>query len=470
MPERDLDAAYTFRPAYTLTDKSGVWHIPPGLKKALPFYLHKPWARIGRPIRLFEYMARNCGPISHYRLFNIHIVFLNDPEYVREVLINQASSFVRERTIKRLKILLGEGLLTSDDPIHKRSRRIAAPAFHRQRINAYADDMVRITQQFCEPWRDGDVVDMNASMMTLSLDIVASTLFATKVDDDIREINAQSNRIMRMYNFLVAFPNAEAFLNWPIPGLMQFRRAKKKLDSVVNRIIAERKAAGDDRQDLLSMLLLARDEDGSELSADQLRDEVLTIFLAGYETTANALSWTWYLLATNPEIQERMHEEVAAVLGSREGTLEDYPQLKYTQMVFAEGMRLYPPAWAMGRMSTEPVQMGPYRLPAGTHWFFSQYVLQRDERFYPDPLRFDPLRHTDEEKAKRGKFEYFPFGGGQRQCIGEGFAWLEGVLLLATLCQRWRFEWIAGQPVDLDEKITLRPKYPMRMKLHARPV
>ncbi len=468
MAERDLDAAYTFRPAHTLTTKTGVWRIPPGLKRALPFYLHKPWARVGKPIRLFEYMARNCGPIAHYRLFNIHVVFLNDPEYVREVLINQAGSFVRERTIQRLKILLGEGLLTSDDPIHKRSRRIAAPAFHRQRINAYAGDMVRITQRFSEPWRDGDVVDMNASMMSLSLEIVASTLFATEVDDDIREINAQSNRIMRMYNFLIAFPNAEAFLNWPIPGLMQFRRAKKKLDSVVNRIIAERKAAGDDRQDLLSMLLLARDEDGSELSADQLRDEVLTIFLAGYETTANALSWTWYLLATNPEIQERMHEEVAAVLGDRPATLEDYPQLKYTQMVFAEGMRLYPPAWAMGRMSTVPVDMGPYRLPPGTHWFFSQYVLQRDERFYPDPLRFDPMRHTDEEKAKRGKFEYFPFGGGQRQCIGEGFAWLEGVMLIATLAQRWRFEWIAGQPVDVEEKITLRPKYPMRMTLHAR--
>jgi cytochrome P450 len=468
MAERDLDAAYTLRPAHTLTTKTGVWRIPPGLKKALPFYFHRPWARIGKPIRLFEYMARNCGPIGHYRLFNIHVVFLNDPDYTREVLINQANSFVRERTIKRLKILLGEGLLTSDDPIHKRTRRIAAPAFHRQRINAYAGDMVRITNRFSESWRDGDVVDMNASMMNLSLEIVASTLFATEVDDDIREINAQSNKIMRMYNFLIAFPNAEAFLNWPIPGLMQFRRAKKKLDSVVNRIIAERKAAGDDRQDLLSMLLLARDEDGSELSADQLRDEVLTIFLAGYETTANALSWTWYLLATNPEIQERMHDEIASVLGDREAALEDYTQLKYTQMVFAEGMRLYPPAWAMGRMSTEPVEMGPYRLPAGTHWFFSQYVLQRDERFYPDPLRFDPLRHTEEEKAKRGKFEYFPFGGGQRQCIGEGFAWLEGVLLIATLSQRWRFEWIAGQPVDVDEKITLRPKYPMRMTLHAR--
>ncbi len=468
MAELDLDAAYTFQPGYTVTTKAGEWRIPPGLRKALPFYLHKPWARIGKPIRLFEYMARNCGPIAHYKLFNIHIVFLNDPEYIREILINQSNSFVRERTIKRLKILLGEGLLTSDDPTHKRSRRIAAPAFHRQRINAYADDMVRITAHTAGQWRDGDVVDMNAAMMSLSLEIVASTLFATDVDDDIREINKQTNEIMAIYNFLIAFPDAERFLHWPIPGLMRFVRARKKLDRVVNRIIAERKAAGEDRRDLLSMLLLARDEDGSALSDEQLRDEVLTIFLAGYETTANALSWSWYLLATNPDVQERMAVEIAEVLQGRHASLEDYPQLKYTQMVFAEAMRLYPPAWAMGRMSNQPVEIGPYRLPPGTHWFFSQYIIHRDARFFPDPLRFDPLRHTEEEKAKRDKFVYFPFGGGQRQCIGEGFAWLEGVMLLATIAQRWRFEWIAGQPVDVEEKITLRPKYPLRMTLHAR--
>ena len=468
MAEPDLDPGFVFRPAYTYTTKTGTWRIPPGLKRALPFYLHKPWARVGKPIRLFEYMAKHLGRIGHYKLFGIHIVFLNDPEYVREVLVNQNSSFVRERTIQRLKILLGEGLLTSDDPTHKRSRRIAAPAFHRQRINAYADEMVRIAAHTAGGWADGAVIDMNGSMMTLSLEIVARTLFATEVDDDVREINEQTNQIMGIYNFLIAFPNAERFLHWPIPGLMKFRRARAKLDRVVNRIIATRKADGEDRKDLLSMLLLARDEDGSALSDEQLRDEVLTIFLAGYETTANALSWTWYLLAINPEVQERMAEEVAEVLGSRAAILEDYPRLKYTTMVFAEGMRLYPPAWAMGRMSTVPITIGEYHLPPRTHWFFSQYIIQRDARFFPDPLRFDPLRHTDEEKARRDKFAYFPFGGGQRQCIGEGFAWLEGVLLLATLSQRWRMEWIPGQPVDVEEKITLRPRFPMRMRLHAR--
>lgn len=472
----DFENSYVFRPAHTLTTKTGEWRIPPGLRKALPFYLNKPWARLGRPILLFEYMAQQCGPISHYMLFGNHVVFLNDPAAIREVLVNQANKFVRERTITRLKILLGEGLLTSDDPIHKRSRRIVAPAFHRQRIHDYADEMVRSAQQWRDRWHDGDVVDMNAEMMTLSLDIVARTLFATEVDDDIRQINEHTNGIMAIYNFLIGFPNAEAFLKYkiPVPGLRSFAKSRAKLDEVVNRIIRERKAANvadpehADRHDLLSMLLASRDEDGSELSDEQLRDEVLTIFLAGYETTANALSWTWYLLSTHPEHQETMYEEVREVLGDRTATLEDFANLRYTQMVFAEAMRLYPPAWAMGRKSTEPIEVGPYRLPPGTHFFLSQYVLQRDARFYPDPLKFDPLRHTEEEKAKRDKFEYFPFGGGPRQCIGEGFAWLEGVLLLASIAQKWRMSWIAGQPVAAEEKITLRPKYPLRMTLHAR--
>lgn len=472
----DFENSYVFRPAYTEVTKTGEWRIPPGLRKTLPFYLHKPWARLGKPILLFEYMAKHCGPISHYMLFGNHVLFLNDPAAIREVLINQANKFVRERTIVRLKILLGEGLLTSDDPTHKRSRRMLAPAFHRQRIHGYADEMVRSAQAWREQWKTGDVVDMNAEMMSLSLTVVARTLFATEVDDDIRAINEHTNRIMAIYNYLIAFPNAEAFLKYriPVPGLRSFAKSRKKLDEVVNRIVRERKAANaadpehSDRHDLLSMLLSTRDEDGSELSDEQLRDEVLTIFLAGYETTANALSWTWYLLATHPEHQERVFEEVRSVLGDRTATLEDYPQLKYTQMCFAEAMRMYPPAWAMGRKSTEPFEVGPYRLPAGTHVFLSQYILQRDERFFPEPLKFDPMRHTDEEKARRDKFEYFPFGGGPRQCIGEGFAWLEGVLLIATVAQKWRLEWIPGQPVDVEEKITLRPKYPMRMTFTPR--
>ncbi len=276
-------------------------------------------------------MAKHLGPIGHYRLFNIHIVFLNEPEYIREVLINQGGSFVRERTIRRLKILLGEGLLTSDDPTHKRSRRIAAPAFHRQRISSYAETMVASAAAMRSTWHSSGEIDIAATMMQLSLEIVARTLFSTEVDADIRAINDQTNVIMGIYNYLIAFPNLEAVLHWPIPGVMRFRKARQKLDRIITRIIADRKAEGAEklaqRSDLLSLLLVARDEDGSELSDEQLRDEVMTIFLAGYETTANALTWTWYLLTLNPGADARMAEELRKVLGEGEAarlpTLED---------------------------------------------------------------------------------------------------------------------------------------------------
>jgi len=204
------------------------------------------------------------------------------------------------------------------------------------------------------------------------------------------------------------------------------------------------------------------------MSDRQLRDEVVTIFLAGYETVANALTWTWYLLSENPEATERMQQEIDQSLQGRLPTLEDVPRLPYTEMVFAESMRLYPPAWAMGRQSTQIVELGPYRLPKGTYFFFSQYILQRSEEFYPEPLRFDPERFTPEQKAVRPRFTYFPFGGGSRQCIGEAFAWMEGVLTLATLAQRWNFHMIPGQTVDVQPKITLRPKFPMMMVAQER--
>jgi cytochrome P450 len=262
---------------------------------------------------------------------------------------------------------------------------------------------------------------------------------------------------------------------------MRFRKARARLDAQVYRMIAERRASNEDRGDLLSMLMAARDEgEGTAdagrkasspqtgMSDRQLRDEVITIFLSGYETVANALTWTWYLLSENPAAAERMQREIDDALQGRLPTLDDLPRLRYTEMVFAESMRLYPPAWAMGRQSTQIVELGPYRLPAGTYFFFSQYILQRSEEFYPEPLRFDPERFTPEQKAVRPRFAYFPFGGGSRQCIGEAFAWMEGVLILATLAQRWSFHMVPGQAVDVQPKITLRPKYPIRMTAKER--
>ena len=442
----------------------GEYRFPPGLRHNLPFYMgRKPWARIGRPILLFEHLAKTYGPATHYRMMGTDILFLNHPDFVQEVLVTQSGNFIRERTLRRMKILLGEGLLTSNDPVHMQHRRIVAPAFHRQRIAAYADEIVRSAAAMAERWKSGQAIDIGAAMMELSLSIVARTLFASEVTEDVRAINHETHAIMRLYNLLVILPRLESYLHWPLPGVTRFRKARAHLDSVAYRIIRERREDPEDRHDLLSMLLLSRDEDGNSLSDEQVRDEMLTIFLAGYETTANALTWTWYLLSQNPDAGQQMHAELDRVLAGRTPTLADYASLTYTQQVFSESMRLYPPAWAMGREAAVDVELGPYRIPAGSHVFFSQWIIHRSPEFFPDPLRFDPLRHTDAAKAARPRFAYFPFGGGSRQCIGESFAWMEGILALATIAQQWKLNLVPNQRIDVQEKITLRPRYPILM-------
>jgi len=478
------------------------YRLPPGLKHSLPFYSFKPWVKLGHPIRLFEHLLRTYGNIAHYRFLGTPIIFVNDPDYIREILIIQSSSFVKERTVRRMKILLGEGLITSDDPIHMRQRKLVAPAFHRQRINAFAGEIIASAAHQRDQWQPGQQIDIAAASMQLSLEIVARTLFNTAVTDDIRSINDEVNTIMGLYHFIVAFPRLENFLHLPIPKLNRFRRSRARLDTIVNRLISERRAEQSEQRkaeanrepgeqenvggDLLSMLLASRYEpaegNGSGagihpskpegMSDEQIRDEVLTIFLAGYETVANGLTWTWYLLSQNPEVEAKFHAELDTVLGTgperRLPTLADYPTLRYTEQVFAESMRLYPPAWAMGRMSTKPVTLGPYRIPPGAHFFFSQYIIGRDPQYFPDPLRFDPSRFTPEAKARRDKFTYFPFGAGSRQCIGESFAWMEGVFSLATIAQRWRMAYLGDSPPIPQAKITLRPRDPLMMRLIPR--
>ena len=460
--------------------------VPPGLKHSLPFYAFKPWVKLGSPILLFEHLLKTYGNIAHYRFLGTPIVFINDPDYIREILVTQANSFVKERTVRRMKVLLGEGLITSDDPIHMRQRKIAAPAFHRQRIAAYGDQIVSCALHQREAWRPNQHIDISAASMQLSLEIVARTLFNTEVTADIRSINDEVNAIMELYNFIVAFPKVESFLHLPIPGLIKFRRSKARLDAVVDRLIREHREAaahiepGEEQKtggDLLSMLLASKyeSEDPTQqtgMSDEQVRDEVLTIFLAGYETVANGLTWTWFLLSQNPAVEAKLHAELDAVLGNgptqRLPTLADYPALRYTEQVFAESMRLYPPAWAMGRMSTKPITLGPYTIPSGAHFFFSQYIMGRDPQYFPDPLRFDPDRFTPENKAARPKFAYFPFGGGSRQCIGESFAWMEGVFSIATVAQRWRMTYLGSAPPVAQAKITLRPRDPLMMQLIPR--
>jgi cytochrome P450 len=267
-----------------------------------------------------------------------------------------------------------------------------------------------------------------------------------------------------------ALPFATVLNRLPLPANARFARAVALLDGIVYRIIAERRASGEDRGDLLSMLMAADDVegDGTRMTDRQLRDEVMTILLAGHETTANALTWTWYLLARNPSAGERLHEEVDRALGGRPPGAADLPALGYVERVFAESMRLYPPAWGLGRRALADHEVGGYTVPAGGLVAMSPYVVQRDPRWWPDPERFDPDRFLPEARAARPRFAYFPFGGGARQCIGESFAWMEGVLLLSALAQRWSFRLAPGPPVEPQALITLRPRHGIRMRAEAR--
>jgi cytochrome P450 len=306
-------------------------------------------------------------------------------------------------------------------------------------------------------------------MMRLTLWIVGKTLFDANVLAEADDVGGALTMVMRdshaRRRALVHVP-----ATWPTPHNQRLRAARAQLDATVYRIIAERRQSGEDRGDLLSVLLRTRDQDvGGFMTDQQVRDEAMTLFLAGHETTANALTWTWYLLAQHPDVEARLHAEVDA-LGHGLPTAADLPRLAYTRMVLAESMRLYPPAWGMGRRALADVQIGGYTIPAGSLVLVSPYVTQRDARFFPDPGRFDPERWTTEAQAARPRFAYFPFGGGARQCIGEQFAWTEGILALATISRRWRLRLVPGHPVALHPLITLRPRHGMRMTVHERRV
>jgi cytochrome P450 len=316
-------------------------------------------------------------------------------------------------------------------------------------------------------WRDGQALDVHAEMMALTMAIAGKTLFDADVEGEAADIGTALASIIRLFPRFT-LPFAGLIEKLPLPSNIEFARARQRLDATVYRMIDERRRDGRDHGDLLSMLMMARDEeDGGGMSDVQLRDEAMTLFLAGHETTANALSWTFYCLSQNPEAERRVAEELARVLGGRLPGFDDLASLTVCERVLAESIRLYPPAWIMGRRALRDVELGPYAIPAEGYVLASPYATQRDPRWFPDPLRFDPDRFTPEAKAARPKFAYFPFGGGARQCIGEGFAWMEGTLLLATIAQRYRLRLAADARVEPHALITLRPRYGIRMVAEA---
>jgi cytochrome P450 len=406
--------------------------------------------------------ARAHGDLVALRLGRQNVFLASDPEIIRDVLVTHQTKFKKSRILERARVLLGDGLLTGEGEHHKRQRRLVQPAFHRERLAGYSGAMVACAAACRERWKSGQQFDVFKDMMRLTLAIVGQTLFSADVESEADEIGAAMTEVFDLFE-VIMLPFSEYLEKLPLPAVRRFRRARARLDQTIYRMISERRASGQDTGDLLSMLLLAQDEDDQRRMTDQqVRDEALTLFIAGHETTANALTWAWYLLSQNPEAQKRLHEEIDSVLGGRLPAIDDIPNLRYTSHVFSETLRLYPPAWAIGRKVLEEFQAGPYRVPPDSILLSSPFVVQRDPRWFPEPLQFRPERWAQDDPS-RPKFAYFPFGGGTRVCIGERFAWMEGVLVLATIAQKWRLRLVEGHPVAMQARITLRPKHGMQM-------
>jgi len=419
------------------------------------------------PLSYLPQMTREYGDIITMRFYKFRVYYVSHPDYIEEILVNQARKFIKGRILRANKRLFGNGLLTSEGDFWLRQRRLAQPAFHRARIATYAETMTRFAERMVETWRDGETRDVHAEMMRLTLQIVAKTLFDADVDRDAQQVGRALEAIMEHNSDFRKLILTPAWL----PTLRNIRAALaiRRLNKIIYRIIGERRAAGSyDAGDLLSMLLHAQDEDGSRMGDQQLRDEVITLFLAGHETTALTLSWTWWLLAQHPEAESNLHSELDSILGGRKPALEDLPKLRYTEHVITESMRLYPPAWGMARLAIEDAKIGEYTIPKGCGVSASQWVVHRDPRWFDAPQEFRPERWEGDLAKRLPRFAYFPFGGGPRQCIGNTFATMEAALILATIAQRFRFRLVPNHPVVPMASITLRPRHGIRVVLEAR--
>jgi cytochrome P450 len=418
-------------------------------------------------MRFLTRCAREYGDIVYLRFFNTPICLLTHPTDIEYVLVKKPSNFVKSRDYRALKSVLGNGLLTNEGASWQKQRKLVQPAFRHENTARYADVMVLATTKMLDTWKDGETRDIHQQMMALTLEIVAESLFGSDVSGHASGVEQSLAVLMNQFDGMAGL----AFLlpeKIPIPSTRKFRRCVAQLDTIIYSIIHERRLARRPSTDLLEMLLRSQDEEGDRMSDEQLRDEVMTLFLAGHETTANALSWTWYLLAQHPEIEARLFAEISGVLHGKVPTARDVSRLPYTEMVVKESMRLYPPAWAIGRQAVETFDLGGYKFPKGTNIVIMQWSTQRDARFFPDPERFDPERWSAETLRRNPlpRFAYFPFGGGPRVCVGAGFAMMEATLLLATMAQRFCMTLVPNRKVKLLPSVTLRPKNGIRMVLH----
>lgn len=414
-------------------------------------------------------IAQRYDDVAYIGLGPLRFFLVKSPELVQEVLVTKHKMFRKDRGIQTLRSFLGNGLLTSEGEFHLRQRRLIQPAFHKERVHQYGLDMVRCARELMDTWADGQRVDINVEMMKATLRVIGKSMFNAEVKEDAETV-ASALEVIFKYNEWYALPAlAWVFERTPCEASRRCKQAMADLDRTIYRIIEEHRQEGAEQGSLLGLLLHAQHEDdGTTMSDVQMRDEALTLFLAGHETTAIALTWTWYLLSHHPEVEARLHQELDAVLGARDPGPEDYGRLDYTRRVFTEAMRLYPPAYGFGREASEDTQVGPYRVRKGDIVGLSPYLTQRDARLYPEPERYDPDRWLPENSEGRHKFAYFPFGGGTRKCIGEPFAWMEGVLMLATIARDWRVRVPLDHVPGFDPKVTLRPRRGMPAVLERR--
>ena len=418
------------------------------------------------PLEYFTKVAREYGDVAGLRVLNFKTVFINHPSLIEEVLVTNARKYSKGRVLRANRHVFGEGLLTSEGDFWLRQRRLAQPAFHRARVASYAATMVDYTERMVQGWRGGEERDAHQEMMRLTLEIVAKTLFDADVEGDAQEVGKSLELLLEIG---ANFRRTIFVPHWlPTPTNLRVRREVKQIEKILYRIIAERRASGRDAGDLLSMLLSAQDEDGSRMTDRQLRDETITLFLAGHETTASTLSWTWWLLARHPAVEAKLHAELDAVLGDRAPTLDDLPKLRYTGHLITESLRLYPAAWGMARLVVEDHEIAGYAVTKGMGVAMAQWVVHRDPRWYDAPEEFRPERWEDDLLKRLPRFAYFPFGGGPRQCIGNAFALMEAALILATIARKFRFLLVANHPVVPLASITLRPRHGVRVTLESR--
>lgn len=422
------------------------------------------------PLGFLAKTARRYPDLAHFRIALTDFYLVSDPELLKEILITMAPKVHKGPLLQRARRILGDGLLTSEDATHLRHRKLVAPAFHREHIPNYAGAMIEETDKHQSGWQAGQVVDIHAEMQRLTMVITGRLLFGSEVREEAREVSRALDVLVDFDQ--TWFPWSPVIERLPLPAAWRVRQARERIEATVYRMIAQRRADPDagTRHDFLSMLLRARDADDptARLSDEELRDECMTFFLAGHETTGNGLTWTFYLLARHPEIQQKLQAELAQVLGGRLPTIADLGSLPYTNMVLRESWRMYPPVWTVARRPQEPIKLKGYDVKKNSVIIISQWVNQRDPRFFPEPERFDPQRFTAEAREARPKNAYFPFSIGPRQCIGADMAWMESMVTLAIVLQRWSVALADERRVPPLATLTLRPKYPVKLRLAPR--